>query len=974
MRARTLGTQLLLLGAMLLLPPISALLKAQAGTGSLRGQVTDPSGAAVTDVTVLAAPAAPTTGPTKAAVVKKDGSYEIEGLPPGTYVVSAVAKGFAPYEQSDVTITAGRPHELNIALKIQQEKQQVTVSAEAARVSVSPENNASAIVISGKELESLSDDPDELQSELQALAGPSAGPNGGQIYIDGFTGGQLPPKAAILEVRVNQNPFSAEYDKLGYGRIEITTKPGFSQYHGEGFIAGNSSAFNSRSPFVTDEPAYHSEFVNGNFGGPLGKKASFFVDLFRRDVNDSSVVNATVLDQSLNPTAYNTAVLNPQSRMNISPRLDLQLSKNNVMSVRYQRWSNNGTGNGIGQFSLPSQAFNRDNVEHTLQVTDTQVMSPRTVNQLGFQYRHEHDSSTAQNFDTTISVPGAFTGGGNSIGTNLDTQDNYELHDIVTMSFGRHALTWGGRLRDVQESNQSNSNFNGTFTFASIGAYQAAEQSLASCQADGGTDCETSGASQFSLAAGNPLAKVSWLDADLYLQDDWRARPNLTLSFGLRWESQTDITDHSDLAPRFGLAWGIGGGRSPKTVLRAGSGIFYDRFEEGEVLNAERLNGLNQQEYVISNPDFFPVIPSVSTLQAGLVSPTVYKIDPNLRASYTIQSAIGLERQITKSVTTSVTYLNSHGVHQFLSNNINAPFPGTYNECPPGSPDTCVPSPGILPFPGQGNIYQYESNGLFNENQLIVNANIRAGARLMLFGFYTFSSADANTNGVGSFPSNPYNLLADYGPAGFIVRNQAFVGGTIGLPKGFRLSPFVVANSGRPFNITVGQDLNGDSIYNDRPAFATAGATGTGIVATKYGTFDIAPQAGATIIPPNYEFGPSAFTVNLRLAKTFGFGKEAGSGGGDDHGHWHGGRGGLGGRGLSGGGGGGFFGPGNSENHRYNIELSIMAHNVFNNVNLGSPVGNLSSPIFGQSNTLAGGPFSSQAANRRLDLGLRFSF
>ena len=107
------------------------------------------------------------------------------------------------------------------------------------------------MVLTGNDLDALSDDPDELADDLQALAGPSAGPNGGQIYIDGFTGGQLPPKSSIREIRINQNPFSAEYDKLGYGRIEIFTKPGTDQYHGQISVVGNSSYFNSTSPFAT---------------------------------------------------------------------------------------------------------------------------------------------------------------------------------------------------------------------------------------------------------------------------------------------------------------------------------------------------------------------------------------------------------------------------------------------------------------------------------------------------------------------------------------------------------------------------------------------------------------------------------------------------------------------------------------------------------------------------------------------------
>ena len=157
-------------------------------------------------------------------------------------------------------------------MTIEVETQKVQVSDTAPTVDVNPSSNAGAIVISGKELEALPDDPDELQSDLQALAGPSAGPNGGQMYIDGFTAGQLPPKSSIREIRINQNPFSSEYDKLGYGRIEIFTKPGTDKYHGQFFALGNDSAFNSANPFAGSEPPYYSTQYSGNIGGPSGRK------------------------------------------------------------------------------------------------------------------------------------------------------------------------------------------------------------------------------------------------------------------------------------------------------------------------------------------------------------------------------------------------------------------------------------------------------------------------------------------------------------------------------------------------------------------------------------------------------------------------------------------------------------------------------------------------------------------------------
>jgi len=191
-----------------------------------------------------------------------------------------------------VQIIAGQLQQLNIPLTIQIEEQKVEVSDSSTTVGVDPTNNAGAVVLKGADLEALSDDPDELLSDLQALAGPSAGPNGGQIYIDGFTGGTLPPKASIREIRINQNPFSAEYDRLGYGRIEVFTKPGTDQFHGQVSLLGNTAGFNSRNPFEsipagTQSPGYHSTQFSANVGGPLlSKKASFFFNIEQRNIND----------------------------------------------------------------------------------------------------------------------------------------------------------------------------------------------------------------------------------------------------------------------------------------------------------------------------------------------------------------------------------------------------------------------------------------------------------------------------------------------------------------------------------------------------------------------------------------------------------------------------------------------------------------------------------------------------------------
>lgn len=938
----------------------------QAAGGSLRGQVTDPSGAAVPAVTVTVIASG---GAALVAQTDDQGRYVFHNLPSGTYTVQIRVKGFTNFEKTGVLVTSGQPQTVDAKLEVAMEKEQVTVSDTTTQVSTNPQNNASSLVLKGKDLESLSDDPDELQSELQELAGPSAGPNGGQIYIDGFTGGQLPPKSAILEIRVNQNPFSAEYDRLGFGRVEITTKPAYAQYHGQFFVNGNASAMNSRSPFATTIPGYHSEMFDGNIGGPLftSKKASFFFDGQRRNIQDQSVIAAETLDSSFDQVPYSQVVPHPRTRTELSPRVDLQLSNSNVLSVRYQYERNKETNDGLGTLSLPTLAYGSGNTENSIQLSDTQVVSPQVGNQFRFRFRRETVNQTPLSTLPTLAVLGSFTGGGSSGGEYLDRVDNYEFQNLTTVTRGKHSLIFGGRLRGSDESENSPGGFNGSFTFPTLLAYQITARGLSEGQTMAQIRAAGGGPTQFTLTAGNPLASVNLWDAGLYAQDDWRARPNMTLSLGLRFETQSDIGDHADWAPRVGLAWGLGHSAKPSTVLRAGFGVYYDRFRQGPLLQVERFNGINEQQYVVPNPDFYPSIPTVSVLASSSQTTlaTTYQIDPHLRAPYTVQSAVGLERQIGRNATASVTYLNAHGVHQLLTNDINAPLPDSgYTPFDPTS--------GLRPFGIEaGNIYQYETVGLFNQNQMIANFSIRSGTRLTLGGWYTLNYANAN---IGS-PMNPYNIAEDYGRAAFDTRHRIFLFGSISMPRGFRLSPFMMAHSGMPFNVTLGQDLFGTSRFNARPSLVPAGTTGPNIVGpTPYGTFNVLPEPGQALIPPYYATGPGLFSLNMRLSKTFGFGKKAetaGAGGGFRGGH-HGGRG-LGGRGLSGGGFGNIWG-GAPSNARYNLEFSIFARNVLNIVNLGTPVGNLGSPLFGQSRSIAGSYFGGTAANRQLALSMRFSF
>jgi len=961
----------------------------QVPTGSLRGQATDPSGAAVPGATVIVLPA---EGPSSTTTTNRDGVFEVKPLASGKYTVQVFAQGFAQFEVKDVVVTAGSPIVIAVHLSIEEQKEKVVVSDSTTQLDTSSGSNANSITLKGKDLEALSDDPDELQEELTALAGPSAGPNGGQIYIDGFTAGQLPPKSSIREIRLNQNPFSAEYDKLGYGRIEILTKPGTDKLHGQFMINGNASAFNARNPFVGEaaQPAYHSVLYSGNIGGPINKKASFFFNLDRRNIDEISVINTPALDANFNPIQFTGAVPNPRTRTNLTPRVDYQLSSTNTLTARYQYFRENEVNNGIGQFNLPTQGFNELNTEHTLQISDTQTLTERTINETRFQY--VRSASTEAVLDTTpaIVVQGAFTGGGNYQGNVLQRTNGYEIQNYTSIASGKHFIRFGVRARIDDDSINKTQGFNGSFTFDSLTSYQITAQDLqsgfspdqirADCRGTSSSGTPIcGGASLFAITTGNSLVANTYFDLGIFAQDEWRIRPNITFSYGLRYERQNQIDDNGGFAPRLGAAWGIGKTKqgAPKAVLRAGFGIFYDRFKQQYLEQAQLLNGTTQQSFVVTNPDFFPNPPTSAELAAAQTSPTIYQVDPHLKNPYTMQSGVTLEKQVGRSANVAFTYLYSRGVHALLTRNINAPLPPDFN-------------PANRPLGGDNNVYQYDSAGDFKQNQFIINGNLRVGTRVSLFGYYTLNYANSDTTGVAGgpsnqavlgFPSNQYNLALDYGRAFFDIRHRLFLGGSIGLPYLFRLSPFLIASSGVPFNVRTGVDSNRDSVFTDRPTFAEfqtalAGATLPGNV-----SFHCEPATGATEIPINCGLGPARFSFNLRLSKTFGFGKKAKSsataaGGpmtGGTFGRGPGGPGGPGG-GRGNRGGGMFGGDSASSGQRYSLTFGISARNLLNNVNEGVPVGVISSSFFARANSLAGGPFGSQASNRRVDMQVTFNF
>jgi hypothetical protein len=972
---------------------------------TVHGMVVDPDDALIPGATVTLTPS---SGKAQSTTSKSDGSYSFRGVAAGTYTLTVKAPGFASFVKPGIKVTAGANLNQDATLAIQEAQQEMNVTADTVTLSVDPDNNASSTVITGAALDALPDDPDDLEAELTALAGPSAGPNGGQIYIDGFTGGQLPPKSSILAIRINQNPFSAQYDQPGYGRVEIITKPGTDQYHGFFTAQYNDKALNTSTPFLGPanyQPDYHTLFFMGNVTGPIRKGMSYTLSGSHRTMDNNQIINPPAF-YSNSPTSVvlcapgdltctsnpfpdaDRALATPATRWDVSPRLDMMLGAKNTLTARYQYESGVNRVNPAVDSALLMTGSDSYSNEQEIQISETQLISSKVINETRFEYQHSSSHSSPLNTAPGVSVSGGFGVGGGTIG--YGTGDQIEIQNYTSVQLTKNFVRFGGRLRTESNNNFSNGGVNGSFSYTALldpctdpnvpmankpsncvftsVAPQSSDLPGQICAANSTSTPVSSYqcgvANQFSYTAyTTPLIRAKETDLGLYAEDDWKATPNLTFSYGVRLETQNVINSNHDIAPRTSIAYGIPrkNGKTT-TVLRGGFGVFYNRFGLGSIQSQIAHNGLNSQSYTYSTPNAncqptstgYSSGCTVGVGTAATVTPTVN--DPALRSAYIVQSAGTVEQQIGKYASVSVTYLNARGYHQFETLRI-----------PTAS------SNGLQ----INNVNQ--SSGIFRQNQINTNINVRTPKGISVFGYYSANWANTNDSSI----TDPFSTTVDYGRARYGVRSRLFLGGSIPLPYHLSASPMLSAQSGSPYNLTVGTPDRVTLGGNDRPAFAPGVTAATADCRVQSDFADSHYYAGDPTnnqVPINFCTGPASVSFNLRLGRTFGFGPKTaaalaaaaqqaaqqqgggpggpgGPGGGRGEGGG-GGRGGGGGGGRGGGGGGGRGGGGGNGSNtgrKYNLTLSAQAFNLFNEVPYSNPIGTWKNPQFGQTTSIQGG-------------------
>ena len=778
--------------------------------------------------------------------------------------------------------------------------EEVTVTARGDDP-LAAQQNASAVELDGALLGSL---PAKLEDPLAVASlfvDPAAnGAGGTRIVVDGVEGDTLDvPSSSVKTVAVDSNPYSAEFSRPGKGRIEVTTWGGsLVRQHRRFELAYRDNHFDATNPFDTVHPSRQRDWGAGQFDGPwLGGKATFFVGGdYLRD-NDNSFTTA------LTPSgAVSEPLPFPRRTAHLIARSDFRTPLH-TLSLRYNWSDDRQTNQGVGAFDLPERAWNSRNRTHELRISDVARVGTDLRNDLRFDFRYRPKTADSMSDAPAVLVNGAFNGGGAQV-SRQSVEKDIDFQDLVSYRVGPHSLRFGGLAKSRLIDYTDASNFGGTYTFSDLPNFV------------------NNLPRQYTVNGGNPRVRFTQNEFAYFLQDVIRLRPRLNLLLGVRHELQSNLDEHADLAPRLALSAASEDGR---TIVRAGSGIFYQRqpvtLEEQYLL----LDGSNLRQVVLTNPSY--PLTGDPFAQAG--PPNVLRLAPHLRAPYDIQASLGVERKLGEHTTLTAEYTRLGGRRLYRMRDINAPLPAT----------------GIRPDPNFLNVDQFETTGSSRSDSLSLGVRATIAYTLHLVAQYTFSRATDDTSclfsqpGLCRPPADSYNLAGERGPADYDQRHRFNLAGVLYLPGHFTLGCVVSLSSGTPYNITTGFDDNQDTVFNDRPTLGNPAAPfqsfaidGSGVVGGTPGTLYDGPEAlfagrlvqttpsgvhwliqpGPGNVGRNSGRGPSFADVDLRVAKRFVL-REKSKG-------------------------------------AQSLELRLDAFNLLNHVNYFNYVGTLDSRYFGRAN------------------------
>ena len=757
-----------------------------AAPAQLRVVVLDQTGAGIpgAEVTVTA----PGTAPVKAVANERG----VATLPPLPAVAAQLHVESAGFLSQDMPITLRRgANNQTVTLNIEgfQEKVQVDDAATAVQASGSAETTN---VLDENVINQLPDDPDELQAALEQMAGA----DGAVFRVNGFTGGRLPNREDIRQIRFRTNSFAADNHDAGRVQVEIITRPAVTAWNGNLNANFRNDIFNARDAFAAAKTPQNIARVGGGIRGPIvARKTSLRLNVERNQSNTGAIVYA------LNPdgSPLRGFVSNPSNNTFGTVGIEHALTDMQTLRIEYQRQQSVSRNGGVGGFNLAERANNRDFGNGQLRTQVQGLFGRSTLNEFHVEYRNSWNDQLSVSSAPSINVLDAFNTGGSGINTR-SSQHTVDIADNLDFTIGRKHATrvgfdvFGGRYRYFDARNAA-----GTFTFTSLDSYLA------------GTPL------QFTQRLGELNTSFAAYQTAVYWQDDIRTTRTLTISVGVRQEMQSLIADKLNLMPRLGLTFSP---RSSKTIVRGGYGLFYDWYDSGLYDQTLRVNGVAQRDLRVNCPGYpDPFAQSASpSCRDALGNVPVIQPGGRVQATQSLQmpevhqASVSIERPIGANLRTIVSYQMLRGRNQLRSRDINTPDPVT----------------GLRPEPTIGSVTQIESTGKSERDSLMINVGYAVPRRQTNIGVtYTLAQFKNDTDNPMQLPVDSYHPDAEWGPAAQDIRHRLQANAFLPPVRGFRLAVNgLIYQSGAPYTITTGNDDNHDLVINDRPLDASGKVIG----------------------------------------------------------------------------------------------------------------------------------------------------
>jgi Carboxypeptidase regulatory-like domain len=818
-------------------------------TSELHGTVTDQTGGVISRASVTLESADARKRNVK---TDREGGYRFEQVPPGPYTLIVSCQGFMDFA-TKVELQPEATTLLDVGLEVSAIAVSVNVK-EAPGLSTEPQRNLSGLILTGKDLAALPDDPQFLLLKILQMAGSTGRPGDVAVYVNGFREyKRLPPKNTIEIIRINSNPFSAEFSQQSAQRVEIVTKPGSDSFHGDIGVQSRSSALDARNPLSETKPDTRYYNSNGYLQGPISKgHVGFLLGAGHWQQDENAFVHATVLDPStLVAQPFAATVATPTRVTSGMAQMDFKLF-NQMVNVSYAKTDESYRNQGLeGGFSLPEHAYNRSVNDGVGRLWWTSI-GRHVVNDLRFEITHSSTATDPLVTAPAVLVLGAFNAGGNQNANSRQSTVGIQGGETLTVQQGSHTFKTGIQIEMTRQDIVDRSEFSGAFTFGSDverDAFgepvlkQAGEQiPISPIENYRRTVLGLPGysPSQFSIVRGNPDVGVEQQTIGWFAMDDWSPSRRVTLSYGVRQELQNNVKLRVNLAPRANLSLLLD--KRGKNAIKLGGGILYGRVEPDITFITKKLDGINRQQLIIEHPAGYPISPaSLERVQSA-----TYTKSGDLRMPISLVTIVSYERELPAGLFGVAQYTFNKGTHLLRLRNITAPLPGASG-------------------PATSPVLQFESTGRSLQHQLMLGLRENI-ATLTLYGNYTFGKKYSDTDGPYTLPASSHDLSTEYGWAADDQRHTFVAGATVGIPGGILINPSIAISSGRPFNITTGFDNNNDTVFADRPAFAKPGDAGA--IATRFGLVNPDPQPGDTIIPRNFGREPRQVTVDLTVSKT----------------------------------------------------------------------------------------------------------